>query len=51
MTLRAVSGMVILSVLVGWSWTVSSFGHQVPATVGTHARQTARLLRCFGKAT
>jgi phosphatidylserine/phosphatidylglycerophosphate/cardiolipin synthase-like enzyme len=28
MNLRAVIGMVALSVVVGWSWTVSSFSHQ-----------------------
>jgi hypothetical protein len=30
MNLRAVIGMVVLSGLVGWSWTVNSFGHQDP---------------------
>jgi hypothetical protein len=30
MTRRAVIGMVALSVVVGWSWTVSSLGHQDP---------------------
>jgi phosphatidylserine/phosphatidylglycerophosphate/cardiolipin synthase-like enzyme len=30
MNLRAVIGVIALSVVVGWSWTVSSFGHQDP---------------------
>jgi hypothetical protein len=39
MTLRAVIGMVILSVVVGWSWTGRSFGHQDPG----HRRIVSRM--------
>jgi phosphatidylserine/phosphatidylglycerophosphate/cardiolipin synthase-like enzyme len=30
MNFHGVIGMIILSLVVGWSWTVSSFGHQDP---------------------
>jgi hypothetical protein len=42
MTLRAVIGMVILSVVVGRSWTGRSFGHQDPG----HRRHSCPYWRC-----